>query len=87
LPPADHIRPGRLTVIPAGKTARGYSSEAVVNTNLRRMPGYVKDICPQFSKTQASFRRVPATTDQPCRAPDPPKAVLDGLTSEYQTAA
>jgi phosphoribulokinase len=51
------------------------------------MPGYVKDICPQFSKTQASFRRVPATTDQPCRAPDPPKAVLDGLTSEYQTAA
>jgi phosphoribulokinase len=51
------------------------------------MPGYVKDICPQFSKTQANFRRVPATTDQPCRAPDAPKTVLDGLTGEYQTAA
>jgi phosphoribulokinase len=38
---------------------RGYSQEAVTNTILRRMPDYVTHICPQFSRTQVNFQRVP----------------------------
>jgi phosphoribulokinase len=41
------------------KTARGYSSEAIVDTILRRMPDYVHYICPQFSQTHVNFQRVP----------------------------
>ena len=41
------------------KTARGYSSDAVVDTILRRMPDYVNYICPQFSRTHVNFQRVP----------------------------
>ncbi|GGK35538.1 phosphoribulokinase [Nocardia camponoti] len=41
------------------KTHRGYSSEAVIDTILRRMPDYVKYICPQFSHTYVNFQRVP----------------------------
>jgi phosphoribulokinase len=41
------------------KTTRGYSSEAVVDTILRRMPDYVNYICPQFSRTHVNFQRVP----------------------------
>ncbi|MFC4128300.1 phosphoribulokinase [Nocardia rhizosphaerae] len=41
------------------KTHRGYSSEAVIDTILRRMPDYVKYICPQFSRTYVNFQRVP----------------------------
>jgi phosphoribulokinase len=41
------------------KTARGYSSEAVVDTILSRMPDYVNYICPQFSRTHVNFQRVP----------------------------
>ena len=41
------------------KTTRGYSSEAVMNTILRRMPDYVNYICPQFSRTHVNFQRVP----------------------------
>jgi phosphoribulokinase len=41
------------------KTTRGYSSEAVVDTILRRMPDYVNYICPQFSRTHINFQRVP----------------------------
>jgi phosphoribulokinase len=41
------------------KTTRGYSSEAVVDTILRRMPDYVDIICPQFSRTHVNFQRVP----------------------------
>ena len=41
------------------KTARGYSSEAIVDTILRRMPDYVHYICPQFSRTHVNFQRVP----------------------------
>ncbi len=41
------------------KTMRGYSSEAVMNTILRRMPDYVNYICPQFSRTHVNFQRVP----------------------------
>ena len=41
------------------KTSRGYTSEDVVDTILRRMPDYVKYICPQFSRTHVNFQRVP----------------------------
>ena len=41
------------------KSARGYSTEAVTNTILRRMPDYVHYITPQFSHTHINFQRVP----------------------------
>jgi phosphoribulokinase len=41
------------------RAARGYSTEAVMNTILRRMPDYVRYICPQFTKTDINFQRVP----------------------------
>ena len=41
------------------KTARGYSEEAITDTILRRMPDYIKYICPQFSNTDINFQRVP----------------------------
>jgi phosphoribulokinase len=41
------------------KSMRGYSAEAVTDTILRRMPDYVRTICPQFSQTTINFQRVP----------------------------
>ncbi len=41
------------------KSERGYSTEAVMDTILRRMPDYVSTICPQFSRTHVNFQRVP----------------------------
>jgi len=41
---------------------RGYSADAVVDTILRRMPDYVKYICPQFSESHVNFQRVPTVT-------------------------
>jgi len=41
------------------KSMRGYSTGAVVDTVLRRMPDYVNYICPQFSRTHINFQRVP----------------------------
>jgi phosphoribulokinase len=41
------------------KATRGYSTEAVTDTILRRMPDYVNHICPQFSRTHVNFQRVP----------------------------
>jgi phosphoribulokinase len=41
------------------RETRGYSTEAVVDTILRRMPDYVNYICPQFSQTHVNFQRVP----------------------------
>lgn len=38
---------------------RGYSTEAVTDTILRRMPDYVNYISPQFSRTHVNFQRVP----------------------------
>jgi phosphoribulokinase len=40
-------------------SARGYSTEAVMDTMLRRMPDYVHYICPQFTETDINFQRVP----------------------------
>ena len=41
------------------KATRGYSAEAVTDAILRRMPDYVRTICPQFSQTTVNFQRVP----------------------------
>jgi phosphoribulokinase len=41
------------------KATRGYSTEAVMDTILRRMPDYVHYICPQFTETDINFQRVP----------------------------
>ena len=55
------------------KTARGYSTEAVVDTILRRMPDYVNFITPQFSQTHINFQRVPTVdTSNPFIARDIP---------------
>ena len=39
--------------------ARGYTTEAVTDTILRRMHAYVHCICPQFTETDINFQRVP----------------------------
>ena len=41
------------------RAERGYSSEAVLDTILRRMPDYIQYICPQFTQTDINFQRVP----------------------------
>jgi len=57
------------------KATRGYSTEAVVDTILRRMPDYVNYICPQFSRTHVNFQRVPTVdTSNPFIARDIPAA-------------
>ncbi|EXI76030.1 MAG TPA: phosphoribulokinase [Candidatus Accumulibacter phosphatis] len=55
------------------KAQRGYSTEAVMDTILRRMPDYINYICPQFSKTHVNFQRVPTVdTSNPFIAQDIP---------------
>jgi phosphoribulokinase len=55
------------------KMVRGYSLEAIVDTILRRMPDYVNYICPQFSRTDVNFQRVPTVdTSNPFIARDVP---------------
>lgn len=55
------------------KALRGYSTEAVMDTILRRMPDYINYICPQFSRTHVNFQRVPAVdTSNPLIANDIP---------------
>jgi phosphoribulokinase len=55
------------------KSKRGYSTEAVTDTILRRMPDYVNYICPQFSHTHVNFQRVPCVdTSNPFIARDIP---------------
>ena len=57
------------------KTVRGYSTEAVTDTILRRMPDYVNFICPQFTHTHVNFQRVPCVdTSNPFIARDIPSA-------------
>lgn len=41
------------------KATRGYSTEDVTDTIMRRMPDYVRYICPQFTETDINFQRVP----------------------------
>jgi phosphoribulokinase len=57
------------------RSRRGYSTEAVVDTILRRMPDYVNYIAPQFSRTHINFQRVPTVdTSNPFIAKDIPTA-------------
>ncbi|NNH69016.1 phosphoribulokinase [Nocardia uniformis] len=57
------------------RTERGYSDEAIIDTILRRMPDYVKYICPQFSRTYVNFQRVPTVdTSNPFTARTIPTA-------------
>ena len=57
------------------KQQRGYSTEAVTDTILRRMPDYVNYICPQFAHTHVNFQRVPCVdTSNPFIARDIPSA-------------
>ncbi len=52
---------------------RGYAADAVTQTILRRMPDYVRYICPQFSCTDINFQRVPLVdTSNPFIARDIP---------------
>ncbi len=54
---------------------RGYSTEAVTDTILRRMHDYVHYIVPQFSRTHVNFQRVPVVdTSNPFIARDIPTA-------------
>ncbi len=41
------------------RKSRGYSADDVTETILRRMPDYMRYICPQFSETDINFQRVP----------------------------
>ncbi|HVT33321.1 MAG TPA: phosphoribulokinase [Rhodanobacteraceae bacterium] len=41
------------------RSMRGYSTEAVMDTVLRRMHDYVHYVCPQFSRTHVNLQRVP----------------------------
>ena len=41
------------------RASRGHSHEEIVATILRRMPDYIDYICPQFSRTDVNFQRVP----------------------------
>ncbi|GAA6177727.1 phosphoribulokinase [Sulfitobacter pacificus] len=41
------------------RASRGYSTEAVTDTILRRMHAYAHCICPQFTETDINFQRVP----------------------------
>jgi phosphoribulokinase len=38
---------------------RGYSTEAITDTILRRMPDYIRYMCPQFTQTDINFQRIP----------------------------
>ena len=53
--------------------ARGYTTDDVTETILRRMPDYVHYICPQFTETDINFQRVPTVdTSNPFVARDIP---------------
>jgi phosphoribulokinase len=41
------------------RSTRGYTTDEVTQAILRRMPDYVKYICPQFTETDINFQRVP----------------------------
>ncbi len=62
------------------RAARGYTTDAVTDTILRRMHDYVHVICPQFSETDINFQRVPVVdTSNPFVArwiPTPDESVV-----------
>tara|TARA_R110002096_G_scaffold17266_21_gene59856 strand:- start:4168 stop:5061 length:894 start_codon:yes stop_codon:yes gene_type:complete len=55
------------------RSVRGYSAEAATDMILRRMPDYVHYICPQFSRTDINFQRIPTIdTSNPFTATEIP---------------
>ncbi|MBI1867973.1 MAG: phosphoribulokinase [Methylocystis sp.] len=62
------------------RISRGYTTEAVTETILRRMHNYVHYICPQFSETDINFQRAPTVdTSNPFVArsiPTPDESIL-----------
>ena len=55
------------------RAVRGYSAETATQMILRRMPDYVHYICPQFSRTDINFQRVPTIdTSNPFTATEIP---------------
>ena len=62
------------------KVVRGYTTEGVTDTILRRMPDYVQYIVPQFSRTHINFQRVPVVdTSNPFisrHVPTPDESIL-----------
>ncbi|MEI2764584.1 MAG: phosphoribulokinase [Dermatophilaceae bacterium] len=55
------------------RESRGYSTQAVTDTILRRMPDYVHHVVPQFTRTDVNFQRVPTVdTSNPFIARDIP---------------
>lgn len=62
------------------RSQRGYSTEDVTDTILRRMPDFVHYITPQFSRTHVNFQRVPVVdTSNPFIAraiPSPDESML-----------
>jgi len=57
------------------RSSRGYSTEAVTDTILRRMHDYVHYIVPQFARTHVNFQRVPMVdTSNPFIARSVPNA-------------
>jgi phosphoribulokinase len=55
------------------RSVRGYSAETATAMILRRMPDYVHYICPQFSRTDINFQRIPTIdTSNPFTATEIP---------------
>ena len=67
------------------KSLRGYSTEAVTDTILRRMDDYVHYICPQFTRTHVNFQRVPTVdTSNPFIAREIPTADESFVVIRFQ---
>ncbi|MCP5145056.1 MAG: phosphoribulokinase [Gammaproteobacteria bacterium] len=57
------------------RSVRGYSAEDATQAILRRMSDYVHYICPQYSRTDVNFQRIPLVdTSNPFHAPAIPSS-------------
>ena len=66
------------------RNQRGYTTEAVTETILRRMPDYVQYVTPQFSRTHVNFQRVPVVdTSNPFISRDIPSAAESMLVIRF----
>jgi phosphoribulokinase len=69
------------------RATRGYSTEAVTDTILRRMHDYVHYMCPQFARTHINFQRVPVVdTSNPFIARSIPTADESFLVIRFANA-